>query len=43
LLPPKIAAAWISVIWVMVTLMLWLARRRDQSGNSPNSLEFKVK
>jgi hypothetical protein len=39
----EIAAAWISVIWAMVTVMLWLARRRDRSGNSPNSLEFKVK
>jgi len=39
----EIAAAWISVIWVMVTVMLWLARRRDQNGDSPNTLDFKVK
>jgi hypothetical protein len=30
----EIAAAWIAVIFVMVTVMLWLARRRDQT-NSP--------
>jgi hypothetical protein len=29
-----IAAAMIAVIWVMVTVMLWLARRQDQAGSS---------
>lgn len=30
----EIAAAWIAVIWVMMTVMLWIARRRDQVSNS---------
>jgi hypothetical protein len=30
----EIAAAWITVIWVMITVMLWFARRRDQAGNA---------
>jgi hypothetical protein len=29
----EIAAAWIAAIWVMMTVMLWFARRRDQAGN----------
>lgn len=29
----EIAVAWIALIWVMVTTMLWFARRRDQSNN----------
>jgi hypothetical protein len=28
----EVAVAWIAVIWVMVTAMLWLARRRDQTN-----------
>jgi hypothetical protein len=31
---PEITAAWIAMIWVMVTVMLWLARRGDQANNS---------
>jgi hypothetical protein len=27
----EIAAAWIAVMWAMVTVMLWFARRQDQS------------
>ena len=30
----EIAAAWIAVMWVMVTVMFWLAHRRDQLSNS---------
>jgi hypothetical protein len=29
----EVAAVWIGVIWLMVTVMLWLARRRDQTGD----------
>ena len=29
----EIAAAWIAVIWGMVTVALWFARQRDQAGN----------
>ena len=30
----EIGAAMIAVIWVMVTTMLWLARRHDQAKSS---------
>jgi hypothetical protein len=30
----EIAAAWIAVMWVMVTVTLWLARRHDQTKTS---------
>jgi hypothetical protein len=29
-----IAAAWITVMWVMVTVMFWFARRQDQTKTS---------
>jgi hypothetical protein len=30
----EIGAAMIAVIWVMITTMLWLARRQDQAKSS---------